>query len=396
MDFLLVGIPGILLGVKDTVIDIFCDVIDNYGDIAIAYRLAKDLAKRGSAVRLLVNDLSTFRSLVPEVDCSPRQSRAGIEIIDTRHPESPRIYARMEHEVLIEAFGCAVPEDFFEGFIPQPGESRLVINLEYLSAEGWTGSYHEKESLTGIEGIRKYFFLPGFTEDSGGLILDDDFLTLKSLTEGNRLQARSELCLRYGVDASLADRGCLVTLFSYRRNLKPLLRDLGAMDRPAVVFAASGASTQPITGSVPEGLKLVALPFLPQAEYDRLLLASDINLVRGEDSLMRAVIAGKPFLWHAYLQEGGTHMEKVDAFSRHFASFFSDAQLGESVRALLLSYNDRSENASETPLSEDFSPFLARLGEVEAASRRLSASVIRNGSLADRLLAFSRRIRAGQ
>lgn len=391
--------------VKSHIIDIFCEVIDNYGDIATIYRLGKDLVKRNQTVRILVNNLETFHALVPQVDCNKsRQSIEGIDVIASCSTDARTIYNACEHEILIEAFGCAVSEEFFEGFSSQKNNrtgnplhtKRLIINLEYLSAEQWTVSYHTKESLTGKPGIRKFFFMPGFSPDSGGIILDDDFLARKEKIESNPVESRKALCRRYGIDP---DRGCnslFVTLFSYRRNLSFLLKDLAARDIPVILFAASGASTQPVDAFLHAkgmdrgtgALTVVPLPFLPQEEYDTLLLSSDINLVRGEDSLIRAIIAGKPFLWHAYLQERQAHMEKVEALAGRLSSFFTDRDLAESMRSLFLSYNDREENSSDFPRQEDFSLFLSRRIEIGEAVNRFSRSVVENGSLADRLLTF--------
>ena len=61
-------------------------------------------------------------------------------------------------------------------------------------------------------------------------------------------------------------------------------------------------------------------PRLTQAEFDELLRSCDVNLVRGEDSLVRALWAGKPFLWHIYPQDDGAHRDKLNAFPRLPAS----------------------------------------------------------------------------
>lgn len=62
--------------------DLFCAVIDNFGDIGVCWRLARQLAdEHGWQVRLLVDDLHTFVRLVPEVDPDAvRQTIDGIAI----------------------------------------------------------------------------------------------------------------------------------------------------------------------------------------------------------------------------------------------------------------------------------------------------------------------------
>jgi uncharacterized repeat protein (TIGR03837 family) len=56
------------------------------------------------------------------------------------------------------------------------------------------------------------------------------------------------------------------------------------------------------------------LPFLSQVGYDALLRDSDLNFVRGEDSWVRAIWAGKPFIWQPYFQDENAHIKKLEAF----------------------------------------------------------------------------------
>jgi uncharacterized repeat protein (TIGR03837 family) len=61
-------------------------------------------------------------------------------------------------------------------------------------------------------------------------------------------------------------------------------------------------------------LTVHTLPFLSQDDYDHLLAASDLNFVRGEDSFVRAQLAGKPLLWQIYPQAEDAHLPKLQAF----------------------------------------------------------------------------------
>jgi uncharacterized repeat protein (TIGR03837 family) len=45
-----------------------------------------------------------------------------------------------------------------------------------------------------------------------------------------------------------------------------------------------------------------------------MLRACDLNFVRGEDSLVRALWAGQPFVWHIYPQDDNAHHAKLQAF----------------------------------------------------------------------------------
>jgi uncharacterized repeat protein (TIGR03837 family) len=76
----------------------------------------------------------------------------------------------------------------------------------------------------------------------------------------------------------------------------------------ALVRAALGATLR--RGA----LRAVLLPWLTQADFDRLLWSGDFNIVRGEDSLVRALWAGVPFVWQLYPQADGAHRRKLQAF----------------------------------------------------------------------------------
>ena len=53
---------------------------------------------------------------------------------------------------------------------------------------------------------------------------------------------------------------------------------------------------------------------MAQTDFDHLLWACDLNCVRGEDSLVRALWAGQPFVWHIYPQHDNAHHAKLEAF----------------------------------------------------------------------------------
>jgi len=46
--------------------DLFCRVIDNFGDIGVCWRLAADLAGRGEAVRLWTDDAGALAWMAPQ------------------------------------------------------------------------------------------------------------------------------------------------------------------------------------------------------------------------------------------------------------------------------------------------------------------------------------------
>ncbi len=62
--------------------DIFCAVVDNYGDVGVAWRLARQLAREhGIGVRLWVDHLAPLARLAPQVDAATSlQTVLGVEV----------------------------------------------------------------------------------------------------------------------------------------------------------------------------------------------------------------------------------------------------------------------------------------------------------------------------
>ena len=119
--------------------DIFCTVVDNYGDIGVCWRLARQLAnEHGRAVRLWVDDLASLQRIAPGVDVlQDAQMQRGVEV--RRWTALPP--GTEPAQVVIEAFACHLPEAYVEKMAAQRAKSAW-INLEYLSAEQWVEESH--------------------------------------------------------------------------------------------------------------------------------------------------------------------------------------------------------------------------------------------------------------
>jgi hypothetical protein len=129
------------------------------------------------------------------------------------------------------------------------------------------------------------------------------------------------------------------------------------------------------------------LPFLPQERWDDLVVAADFRIVRGEDSLSRAALAGGPFLWHAYLQEGGHQIVKTRALLDRMAGHFRPGTF-DALRDLFLGFNDRLADTPGTAGPERLLPVLSACAELEEGFASFSRELVANGDLASRLLTF--------
>src|SRR5674476_149292 len=125
--------------------DIFCNVIDNYGDIGVCWRLARQLAsEHGLAVRLWVDDLGSLVKLCPEADATLDSQRCrGVEV----GLWSKNFPGVQPADLVIEAFACKLPDSYIEAMAVQ-AQQPAWVNLEYLSAEDWVGGCHKPVSYT--------------------------------------------------------------------------------------------------------------------------------------------------------------------------------------------------------------------------------------------------------
>ncbi|MFN0164783.1 MAG: elongation factor P maturation arginine rhamnosyltransferase EarP [Burkholderiales bacterium] len=306
--------------------DIFCRVIDNYGDIGVAWRLARQLAaEHGVAVRLWVDDLEPLEALEPRIDPAvARQSLAGVEVRrDVRDGNAGS--AAQPGDVVVEAFGCEPPQDFIASMAARAADRAPVwVNLEYLSAEDWVHGCHGLPSIEPKTGLKRHFFFPGFTASTGGLLRERGLLAERDAFQASTAM-QADLWRRLGIPPG-PPHEWRVSLFCYARApVEALLTGLTAHPHPArlivprgpAALAAAewfGVPAEPGSQARLGNLALSVVPFMEQAEYDRLLWACDLNFVRGEDSFVRAQWAGRPLVWHIYPQAERAHEAKLDSF----------------------------------------------------------------------------------
>lgn len=296
--------------------DIFCRIVDNYGDIGVCWRLARQLQQEyGFRVRLWVDDLPVAQKLIPTIDPNlPTQFVDHIEIGNWEACFPDTVVA----DVVIEAFACDIPQTYVQSMV----QTRPVwLNLEYLSAEAWVKDFHLKPSPHGSLPLTKYFYFPGFSPDAGGLLRERDLIETRDAFLRSKPD-QQDFCSRF----EIADHGTKVSLFCYSHAaVHDLLQDMADSTSAVHCLVTDGKAAtlaeQYLGSSLTAGkpvttgqLTLQRLPFLSQQDYDRLLWLCDLNFVRGEDSWLRGIWAGKPMIWQPYQQEEEAHIAKLDAF----------------------------------------------------------------------------------
>lgn len=328
--------------------DIFCTVVDNYGDIGVCWRLAKQLTQdHRQIVRLWIDDLLPFSRIAPDVNlCMQWQNVQSIEICHWQ-----AVFPEVEPaDVVIEAFACELPDAYIAAMLRKKKQP-IWINLEYLSAESWVVHYHGLPSPHPRFPLTKTFFFPGFVPGTGGLLREKNLLAQREVFDVAAEQAfldQQGLLERRSSEVR-------ISLFCYdTAPVENLVRLLSESFSPVLLIVPQGGVADRITAifshaTAPIGslikhqqLTVQIVPFMAQNDYDRLLWSCDINFVRGEDSFVRAQWGSNPFIWNIYPQVEGAHWKKLEAFLDLYTADMRP-EMASVVREMWLCWNDVNE-----------------------------------------------------
>ncbi|MEN9418884.1 MAG: hypothetical protein RI988_2504 [Pseudomonadota bacterium] len=364
--------------------DIFCRVVDNLGDVGVSWRLARGLAQRGQRVRLWIDEPGPLAWMAPE-------GAPGVEW--ARWPEPfPAIEPA---DVVVETFGCDVPGEVLRRLAaraagsppagssapgPAQGPAPVWIDVEYLSAEPWVARSHALPSPQfhgPASGLTRWFFFPGFNPATGGLLREPGLLEARAAFDRDAWLGAHGLARRPG------ER--VLVVFCY--DDQPAFTRLSAAFEeaagagPLLMLLTPGPAQQLATGcNWAPGTRVHALPWFTQDDFDRLLWCADLCTVRGEDSLVRAIWAGVPFLWQAYPQHDGVHAAKVEAM---LADLDAPAAVAAPLADAWRAWNGGSRGAALHPLR------LPPLGPWGEAVRAWRARLAAQPDLVSQLLAFA-------
>ncbi|WP_348734763.1 elongation factor P maturation arginine rhamnosyltransferase EarP [Rheinheimera texasensis] len=374
---------------------IFCSVVDNFGDIGICWRLARQLvAEQHCQVRLFVDDLESFARICPELD--PKQSRQqmnGVTVLYWQSAVAPQHQltpAELTQTALcIEALACTIPAEFLNA-LALANPNALWLNLEYLTAEDWAAGCHGLPSPQQGVRLKKYFFFPGFTADVGGLLREQHVVAqAQALQQSTQLQQQAWQQL--GLNPP-APGSRVMSLFAYSQTGIASWLALLAQDvRPNLLLVAEGALAESLRRQYPDlatngkfvqgSLTLQILPFVPQPDYDLLLALCDLNFVRGEDSVIRAHWAGKPFIWQIYRQAEAAHLDKLQAFLQLMLADAPEA-LAELMLALHLAFEQEQNFAELWP------EFIQNYDAIQSLTLDWQGKLLAQQDLASNLVRF--------
>lgn len=368
-------------------IAIVARVVDNFGDAGVAWRLARQLVtEHGADVTLWIDAVGVLARFMPALD--PACPDAIVANVRVRHlaAEAPPLHPWPE--VVVQMFGCALPEAWLFT-IEHSAAPPVWINLEYLSAEDWVEGAHGLPSPHPHRALKRWFFYPGFTARTGGLLRERD---LPEPAAAERVQAWADVGLPPPPpDALAVSLFCYPTLSAYAlldawsREARPVHALVPDGVAGEAVSAFLGAPLRPGDVHVRGSLVLAGVPFVDQPGFDQRLRACDFSVVRGEDSFVRAQWARRPFAWHIYPQEDDAHRVKLDAFlARYLAGVAAEPAAALVAFTHAFNAGDVASLRSAWPALRDALPAL------RAHAVRWATAQSRYPDLATQLVEFAR------
>ncbi|MDD3050009.1 MAG: elongation factor P maturation arginine rhamnosyltransferase EarP [Candidatus Cloacimonetes bacterium] len=370
-------------------IDIFCEIIDNFGDAGVVYRFAREYKISNPHVNVRVI-FSSIESVSPLITLNNSSSDSAVNFEINEYSDFTNKSHYLPAELIIEAFGCHIPEEFL---LEIRKNSKLIINLEYLSAENWIEGYHQIQSLSEGKAIR-YFFYPGFTPKSGGLILDSHISYSDEFPQHIRKKRLQKFLIKNFWLSENNDETIVVSIFSYEHDFTGLVKTFEIIDKPfyLLVFGERSQNSfrhlfQKLSFKrttdvwIFKKVSVRFCQFLPQTEYDYFLNLTDFNIVRGEDSWARACLSTRPYIWHAYCQNEKYQLTKVEAFLKLIKVFYDDVDIFETYSEMLLQFNNRENNSYLAESETDYAGFITNLNTISKYQLQFRRYLVNNCNL---------------
>lgn len=366
-------------------ITVLCKVVDNFGDIGVAFRLIKSLVELGkkneedkARINLIVDDLVAFNRINSQIDVNKSfQEMDGYNVYAWNdYDYCYRTFSgenTKRLEIILELFQCGRP-DWMEKILFEDELERVVniIMIDYLTAEDYAESFHCLESLTRRKKVQKVNFMPGFTSKTGGLIIGD----AGEVKQGKNKEQ--------------------VVFFCYDREgsgWNPVINALNSSPKPCELKIAQGKGKDCVVHSCEniseEKRKLTyqVLPFMNQNEWDEMLKSSGFLFIRGEESMSRACLFGIPFVWHAYPQSDEYQMVKVNALLNRMERHFKNEDF-ELVKNVWLDFNMPAEEVDSAKFEADVRKMYENKEKIAYGFEDFAKDLRKNGDLGVNLMTF--------
>lgn len=354
---------------------LFCTVIDNFGDIGVSWRLAQELRQRlGWQVHLWLDDLAALRTIAPDAPAALPCAHQGIPLRAWQAAQSADLGNAPAPNLVIEAFACDLPPNVLAVI---QTHRPVWLNWEYLSAEDWAIRTHAMPSLQ-ANGCEKYFWQMGFVPQSGGLLREADYV---AQMDAYGLRQPENL-------DTPANRALNIFAFGYASDIWQKWATAWAEQEREIVLHGAGKPLQTSLSTWRNGsgsLKIIPQDFVPQAQFDRLLWAADVLIIRGEDSFVRAQLAGKPFFWHIYPQDKAAHLDKLHAFwHTHYQHAAPTAAVQHTHQALSCELNGAAD-LTPAQRRQHWHTLLTHLDDWQRSARAWQHYLLRQSDAVSRL-----------
>lgn len=357
--------------------DLFCRVVDNYGDIGIAWRLARQLRDHaGLDVRLVVDRLDVFARIEARID--PDRE---VQVVDGIAVAAWSSIAQRGDEVdvaavVVEVLGCGLPDAYLDAMVRCAAQRLPVwIDFEHLSAEPWVTGFHGLPSPHPTLPLIKHFFYPGFGGGTGGLWIEPGLDTRRRAFLASP-DAVAALWRRLGVPPPEPGES-RAALFAYPGAPLPALLQALADDGRWSVLVPGAAAARAVGTA-----RMLPVPFVDQDDFDRLLWICDVDFVRGEDSFVRAQAAVRPFVWQIYRQAEDAHLTKLQAFETLYEAGLP-TWAAQAQQRMWRAWNDRPDDLPGAARA-----WLAALPALRAHADAWRERVTAVSPLVERLVAF--------
>lgn len=357
-------------------ITILCKVVDNFGDVGVMYRMAKQLLVVNSdalKINIVIDDLVSFNKINSKIDSKKDfQQIDGLNIYNWNNYElCLKHFSENDGEklsVILELFQCGRPQWLDKILFEDKLERTVqIIMIDYLTAEKYAEDFHCLQSLTRSAKVQKVNFMPGFTEKTGGLIIDE----------------------QWGVLSEYNPQGPAL-VFTYERNWLALADALN-ISALRKVFVAQGRGRESFVKAWNDGKcnaeKLSELEYLNQTEWDCVMKQCSVLFIRGEESMSRACLSGIPFVWHAYPQSEEYQLVKMNALLERMERHF-EAEDFKVVRKVWVDFNTPEKDVDGLEMKADISAFINAREKLRPGFKKFAESLLKNGDLCKNLLDY--------
>lgn len=361
-------------------ITLLCKVVDNFGDIGVVFRMAERLLflRPDLQLNLIVDDLCSFNKINKSVEVDKEYQKVdGICVYDWNAQavcyEDFSVNDGEKLSIILECFQCGRPK-WMEKILFEDKLIRTVhiIMIDYLTAEKYAEDFHCLESLTRSAKVQKINFMPGFTDKTGGLIIDENWKEIPQRNENGN-----------------------ILVFTYERNWQSLVRAINQYQtkngskKKVMVAQGRGFDSFVDAWKTEYNSKenLVELDFLDQCEWDDLMKKCSVLFIRGEESMSRACLSGIPFVWHAYPQSDEYQLVKVRALLDRMETYFTPEGY-EIIENVWIDFNKDEKDVCPQDMEIHIEKFLQHSDVLADGFRKFASDIRNNNDLCFNLMTF--------